>query len=154
MSYDLSVSIVDRGNPPLSKALEIAPAKATEALKRAVNKASLTIEREAKARAPRRTGTLARSIHTELATSSIHAVTGKVGTNLSYAVHQEYGVRPFGVRRAKALRFNVGGKVVFAKRVRGFKGRFYFKGAIEAARPKITQFFEEAVSEVVGLLRG
>ena len=67
-----------------------------------------------------RTGTLRRSIgHTIDDTGS--AITGQVSTPVKYAPLHEFGgtvkARIVEAKRAKALRFQVGGKTVFAKRV-------------------------------------
>lgn len=60
----------------------------------------------------------------------------EVRTSVPYAVYQEYGVGPFGPKRAKALRFKPKGAngYVFAKRVKGFKGAFFYTKAIRSAR--------------------
>lgn len=63
----------------------------------------------------------------------------KVGTNVKYAPYQEYGTGIFAGRGyiyPKRSRFLVwtdrkSGKLIFAKRVKGIKGRFYFKKAKE-----------------------
>lgn len=62
----------------------------------------LLVQNEAKRRAPKRAGTLSRSIHTEITSQSVQQATVTVGTDLEYAAIQEFGgtIRP---RRAKAL---------------------------------------------------
>lgn len=68
-----------------------------------------------------RTGTLRRSV-THKVTGSKSGVVGIVGTNVKYAAIHEFGGRTAAhdifPKRAKALHFKIGGKDVFAKRVR------------------------------------
>jgi HK97 gp10 family phage protein len=70
---------------------------------------------EVRERAPVRTGRLRESI-TLVKVSDLHYV---VGSSLEYAVFVEKGTRPHIIRpkRARALRFTVGGQTVFAARV-------------------------------------
>ena len=56
----------------------------------ALMKSCLLVEEEAKKRCPVETGTLRRSIHTEL-----HDTYGEVGTNLHYAPYVEFGTGLF-----------------------------------------------------------
>ena len=56
----------------------------------ALRKSCLLVERTAKEKAPVETGTLRRSIHTEL-----HDKYGEVGTNLHYAPYVEFGTGIF-----------------------------------------------------------
>lgn len=59
----------------------------------------------------------------------------KVKSPQFYSVYQEWGVKPFGPKRAKYLRFKPKGSssYVFAKRVRGFPPGHFFKDAVKAA---------------------
>lgn len=61
--------------------------KLKEILPYALKAGALIIQNEAKQRAPYKTGTLRRSIHTEMR-SKAQAV---VGTDVEYAVYQEFG---------------------------------------------------------------
>ncbi|MGB9672381.1 MAG: HK97 gp10 family phage protein [Candidatus Norongarragalinales archaeon] len=87
-------------------------------------------------RAPVRTGRLRQSITVRLETGKV-----TVGPTVSYAPYVEYGTKPHIIRpvHAKALAFEVGGTLVFAKLVHhpGFAGRFFARGAYE-------QFLSEA----------
>lgn len=76
----------------------------------AVREGAKVIQRGIAARAPRRSGRLARSFQIE----SVDAYTYDVASDLIYAPVHEYGatIRP---RRATYLRFVVGGQVVFTK---------------------------------------
>jgi len=52
---------------------------------------ALPIQNAAKTKAPRKTRTLSRSIHTELVSSSRSKASVEIGTNLEYAAIQEFG---------------------------------------------------------------
>lgn len=57
-----------------------------------------------------------------------------IGTSVPYAEQVEVGMEPTVIRpkNAKALKFEIGGKTIFAKKVNhpGFKGRHMFQRAI------------------------
>lgn len=89
--------------------------------------------------APRRTGRLISSIVSEgWETGFI------VYLKAPYALFVDQGTGLFGPkgqlifpRKAEALRFEVGGKTVFAKYVRGFPGRFFVRKTAEEVQPEL-----------------
>jgi len=89
---------------------------------------------EARERAPVRTGRLRESISL-IKVNDLHYV---VGSPLEYAVYVERGTRPHIIRpkRARALRFVVGGETVFARLVRhpGTKPHPFFAHALQKYR--------------------
>lgn len=68
-------------------------------------------------------------------------VTAAWGTNVPYARAHEEGTDPHIItpKKAKVLRFTVGNKTVFARRVRhpGTKPRLYMKGSYERVRDRM-----------------
>jgi len=60
----------------------------------ALKAAGLIIQNDAKKRAPYLTGNLKRSIHTE----EVSKNEVRVGTNVEYAIHQEYGTKKMAAR--------------------------------------------------------
>jgi hypothetical protein len=86
-----------------------------EKLSKFLEESARTVFEEVKNRAPARTGRLRESI-TLVRVSDLHYV---IGSPLEYAVYVERGTRPHTIRprRARALRFEVGGQTVFAARV-------------------------------------
>lgn len=80
--------------------------------------------------------------------SLMHSV---VGTNVKYALAQNYGLDPFVIypRRRKALRFVISGKVIFAKRVNhpGIKGKKYIEKSIDQTESRIPEFVNRALME-------
>lgn len=83
-----------------------------------------------------RTGRLGQSIRAEgVENAGEMVVSGSVTANTDYALYVHEGTRPHLIRpkRAKALRFEVGGRVVFAKLVRhpGTKARPFLRNAGE-----------------------
>jgi phage gpG-like protein len=82
-------------------------------------------------------------------------VVGVVGTNVFYGrIHEEGVPHPWPIvpRRKKALRFTVGGKVVFARRVMhpGLKARPWLSTAAEESRAEIIEEFRQAYARVAG----
>lgn len=63
------------------------------ALHKAVTKAALIVEGEAKKLAPVDTGRLRASITHDVIENILGEIQGRVGTNVDYAVHVEYGTR-------------------------------------------------------------
>lgn len=57
-----------------------------------------------------------------------------IGSDLKYAIYQEYGTNGAVAKPGKVLRFKPkeSNKYVFAKRVRGFPGAHYLRGALKA----------------------
>lgn len=77
------------------------------------------------------TGALAQSIVSQRSVSSAAGAIYTVSSDLKYAIYQHEGVRgPIYPRRAKMLRFKVGGRTVFARSVRGFKGIKFLERAL------------------------
>ncbi|WP_203246337.1 HK97-gp10 family putative phage morphogenesis protein [Sporosarcina beigongshangi] len=67
-----------------------APRELNDAARQAVKNRTLEMEANAKAQAPVDTGTLRRSINSQISETS-GSITGEVSTNLEYATHVEYG---------------------------------------------------------------
>lgn len=89
---------------------------------------------QARQDAPVRTGHLGRSVgEGDVKTVGPFTVTGSVHARADYALYVHEGTRPHVIRprRAKALRFEVGGRVVFAKMVRhpGVRARPFLRNA-------------------------
>lgn len=104
-----------------------------------------------------RTGTLRRSIAPNIVQSGA-SIVGEVGTNIEYAAIHEFGgmtlPRLILPKARKALRFTIGGKTVFAKKVNhpGSKvpERSFLRSALREMEPEILKEFENAITQVVG----
>ena len=79
---------------------------------------------------------------------------GRIFTNTKYAPYQEYGTGIYAgkgyiyPKKAKFLVFkNKAGKLIFAKKVKGVKGRFYFKKAGEEL--KNSSILDDAITKVL-----
>ena len=70
-----------------------------------------------------------------------------IGTSVPYAEQIEIGMAPTVIRpkNAKALKFQIGGKTVFAKKVNhpGFKGSHMFLKGLNFAEANMQQFFRK-----------
>ena len=100
-------------------------------------------------RAPRRTGKLIRSIG-----STIEGNRALVGVRVGYARFLEWGTRPHEIRprHARALRFVICGRVVFAKRVwhPGIRPRLFVLSAAEALRAELGDLASGVMVDVLG----
>ncbi|RLI09368.1 hypothetical protein DRO32_00780, partial [Candidatus Bathyarchaeota archaeon] len=100
-------------------------------------------------RAPRRSGALARSVGSEVRGSR-----ALVGVRARYAPFLEWGTRPHEIRprSARALRFPMGGRLVFARRVLhpGIKPRFFVLSALEALRDELGRVLGGVLDEFFG----
>lgn len=114
------------GDAALIKYLETMPTKLRPELRKRVEILSIVLQSHVKQNKlsgqalNRRTGTLSRSIARRVEADA-SSVQGIVGTNIDYAGIHEFGgkTKPHIIeaKNAAALRFTVGGKTVFAKRV-------------------------------------
>jgi hypothetical protein len=70
-----------------------------------------------------------------------------IGTNVDYAEQIEIGMAPTVIRpkNAKALKFTIGGKTIFAKKVNhpGFKGSHMFLKGVNWAEANMQEFFRK-----------
>lgn len=104
----------------------------------------------------RRTGRLGQSIQTKV-TSTNQSVTGKVysSSDVPYARIQEYGGKTAAhvieARRAEALAFVQGGKLVFYKRVNhpgsNIPARSYMRSSLADMREEIIQRLQQAATD-------
>jgi len=100
-------------------------------------------------RAPRRTGKLARSTG-----STIEGNRALVGVRVDYARFLEWGTRPHEIRprHARALRFVIRDRVIFAKRVwhPGIRPRLFVLSAAEALRAELNDLTSGVMVNVLG----
>src|SRR2546421_12317608 len=153
--YNLSVSFI--GAEELKKALDRGSQVAKEELAKALNKAANDAHQEAVNKAPHQSGRLWGSIHTQDA--SPDNLVAKVGTKLDYALYQERGTGLYGPyqtlitpKNAKAMMmvgsagssYGRGNVYAWFKSSKGTKPKWYMKQALEAVKPKLTNYLQEA----------
>jgi hypothetical protein len=126
-------------------------------LGRAALAGGLVVEAEAKRRVRRKTSTLARSIHSEVTSRKATSATAIVGTDVDYGKYLEMGTGVFGPRGTEivirpkktggVLRFQVGGRIVFAREVRqkGIKPLPFMEPALEAKQNEAGRATSDAV---------
>jgi len=123
--------------------------KSASLAERVIREAARRAEELIRERAPRRTGKLARSIG-----SAIEGNRALVGVRVDYARFLEWGARPHEIRprHARALRFVMRGRVVFAKRVwhPGIRPRLFVLSAAEALGAELEGLASEVMSNVLG----
>ncbi len=157
MSDEIKVTV--QGLRPLMTMMYLAPELVTQEITRAMRQSTLTIEGEAKHRVPVKTGTLRRSIHSEVRPIS-RGVEGLVGTITQYAPYVEFGTgiygpqkRPIVPRTKKALAWkSEGGEMIIRRSVRGMRPRPYLKPAFDAKLREVEGFFRAALKRVLGRL--
>ena len=138
----------------LQAAFRKAPELTAQSTVRAIDKSLVMLQANAKFNAPVDSGLLRRSINVRPAQRHGSTIEGSVGTLLRYAIPQEVGTGIYAgngyiyPKRAKVLAWKRGGKWHFARRVRGVKGRFYFKKSLSQSRGAIRTFFQTALDEV------
>ena len=98
-------------------------------------------------KAPERTGRLKKSIR-----KIVKPNKAVIGPTVPYAIYVEYGTRPHKIRpvRARALRFEVEGRVVFAARVLhpGTRPQPFVRETAEQIRDEVSEVFHDVfVSE-------
>ncbi len=157
MNYTLTADIV--GAKELSEAFAKAPTVVSSALKNAIAKTAYRVQAKAIEYAPIRYGGLRGSIRVEGPNVTTSNVTARVGTDLPYAVYQEFGT---GVYAGKGMITPKTARVLawkdrtgwhFAKAVKGVRGKFYFKKAKEEAKPFLTNALSDALGEIISFLK-
>lgn len=111
------------------------------AARKAVTAECILVSNEAKRLARVDTGTLRRSITFSVTGSSAETISGRVGSNLNYALMVEVGTGIYGPRgrritpkRAKVLAWQGKGGPVFAASTRGRKATPFLRPALRAMR--------------------
>lgn len=140
--YQVTANLL--GVRELQAALEKAPDVIQRKLRELVTFGAFSISNKAKGHAPVRYGQLRASIHTEGPTGSGANIQAKVGTDVKHAPYQEFGTGIYGPNRApitpKSKPFLVfktrDGRWIRTRSVKGTKGRFYFKQAINQTMPQ------------------
>jgi hypothetical protein len=149
--YVMTATIV--GADRLAEAFAKSPEIVGENMRDALNRSAFKAESIAKQEAPVQYAHLRGSIHTQGATSTL--LEARVGTNLDYAIHQEFGTGiyagkgPIVPKRAKVLAWQSGGQWHFAKSVKGVQGKFFFKKAKEQSQPDMDRYIEDALNSIV-----
>lgn len=147
--FNFSVKV--EGADEISKALMLKSSKvADNAQVKMLTMAALMVESEAKQKAPIDKGVLRSSITHKLE-GSTGARMARVGTNIEYAVYQEYGTgvfgpkgRPITPKRGRFLVFRgKDGNMVFARQVAGSPKREFMK--------KGTEYLSANMSKVIAL---
>lgn len=93
------------------------------------------------------TGTLLRSIHSEVVESGRERVTVAVGTNLEYAAVHEFGAT-ITPKRAQFLHFTVNGEEVFTKSVT-IPARPYLRPAFDSQQRAAIEDFKAALRDQI-----
>jgi hypothetical protein len=124
----------------------------------ATNRITKTGERWAKELAVVKTGQMRRTTTAEPAKFAGGVVTGKYGTNAKtktgfpYPMAVEFGRRGFSARPGKYLRFEIGGRVIYTKRVGPAKARPFMRPSLERLRPLVPREYRAALQRALHAL--
>lgn len=129
-----------------------AEASVRQELVTGVNRTALQGEALAKRGAPVRTGQLRRSIAATPASASAGGVTATYGTATPYAPYVEYGRGPVVAGPGKVLRFEVGGRVLYRKRVGPARPRPFIGPTVMQVRSILTREVDAAVIRILARL--
>jgi len=146
-------------------------------IKDVVNRTAIAVETDAKNRLKDDrhiiTSRLRSSIHAELKPGANYAYSDSrgnsydgslkekfgdleavAGTNVDYAPHIEFGTKPHIIepKRKKVLRFFIGGKAVFSKKVRhpGTRASSFLRWAAERQNPLFVKRMTDALNKLIG----
>lgn len=156
MSMKVDIEIV--GLKELVADFKKAGGNADPLTKAALTNSANKVQSEARIRAPHRTGTLQRSI---LVDRPIALPTATVAVNEKYGVYIEEGTGIYGPKgtrikpkRAKVLAFKSGGKMVFARSVKGMRKRPFFKPGFDASKSYIKGQFDKVADILLKEIAG
>src|SRR5689334_15747309 len=121
----------------------------------AINASLLDYQGGIKRFAPVRSGRYRSSVTVIPAQRHGNVIEGSVGPATNYAEAVEVGTgiygplhRPITPKRAKVLAFDIGGRKVFARSVKGMKGQFPVKRSFEENQARTEAHFSQAVERV------
>jgi phage gpG-like protein len=155
----MSITVELVGDRELAARLDAMPGRLHEGLARAVTRLGLELQRKVQEEKLSgqvlkvRTGSLRSSINTEI-TDTPAAITASVGTNIKYAKAHEFGVdHPWLItaKARRALRFEIGGRVIFRKSVRHqpLPERSFLRSALKDSAPAIEAGLRQAVAAAI-----
>lgn len=147
MELSLEVDGVDR----VLAGLKAAPGIIEAADREAMGKSVFVVEAAVKSRTPRVTGRLFSSINGR--TSTIGGLHGSVRTNVHYARYVESGRGPVEAKPGGFLRFRIGGRWVYRKRVGPAAGRFMFREGLAASAGQVKDIFRDAAKRAAELIQ-
>lgn len=151
MSIDLNLEAI--GLPPLVSRLNGASGIIQRHLMSGVSDAGRYVERGAKDTAPVVTGEYRRGIGTQASAIGGGGAQAIVRASAPHSKWVEDGRGPV-VARGKALRFEVGGRVVFAKRVRAARGQHIMRNALSRNRSRIIARLQRAGRDAAAEIAG
>ena len=148
--------------PELQKAFAQAPEITKREVTTAVNRSLISYQASIKGNSPFLSGRLRSSVTINPAKANGNTIEGSVGPHTNYAIHVEQGTGIYGPnhapirpKRAKVLAFKSGGKMVFARSIKGMRGRFFVKRAADSGQSRTEGYFQKALENVAAaLLKG
>lgn len=129
--------------------LNAAPRVIQAGMTEAMRESTQLVTRKARQIAPKgETKNLSTNIHPEVHVRGLN-VEGVVTAREHYATAIEVGRKAFGPKTKKALRFEIGGKVIFAKWVRAAPAQPFMKPALQQSEQQIRATFRVAANRAI-----
>ena len=75
-----------------------------------------------------------------------------LNNGFNYALSIEYGRRGFGPKNAKALRFEIGGKVIFTQWVGPAPAQYFLRRGLEQSMPVMVREFQALEMDIVRMI--
>lgn len=151
----MSLVVEIEGFDKLVADIDQAGGNARPLMKGAIVNSVNRIQSNARSAAPHRTGTLQRSIQTQ-----VDYPEGKVQVGEKYGIFIEEGTGIYGgggritPKKAKVLAFTSGGNQVFARSTKGMKARPFFRPGIEASAEFVSEQFIKVIDILAKQLAG
>lgn len=147
MAYEIKIENLKE----LQDAFKKSPKIVDKELQGATKDAGKLILRTEKEEVPVKTGTLRRSI-----TLDYKPISASIYPTVKYALPLHEGTRPHIILpvRKKALRFKVGNKVIYSKRVNhpGTAGNRFVERTVNKTDRKVNNIFEKCLEAIVNLI--
>lgn len=125
-------------------------------IRAAIQNSVQRIQKNVRGRAKHRTGTLQRSVLTQ-----VNYPNGQVEVQEKYGEYIEYGTGIYGPKHtpirpkaAKALYFKVAGQPVFARSVKGMRPAPFFKPGVEESKTYVDEQFDKVAQILVRHMAG
>jgi HK97 gp10 family phage protein len=152
----MSLKVEVQGLPEMMRDVEKVGGNAKNLVKAAMTNSVNKIQSQTRSLAPHRTGTLQRSVLTE-----VNYPDATVKVNEKYGAYIESGTGIYGPEKrkiepktAKVLAFKIGGSQVFARSVKGMKAHPFFKPGIDQSLDYINDQFLKVIAKITEALAG
>lgn len=144
-AFDIDVSQINRLGDRLAG---VAPTIIRDEYTTGMNRSTLRVQKAATDRIKHKSGKLGRSWTRQVRVSA-NTLLGIVTNTAKHARWVEYGRGPVVARRAKVLRFEIDGQVLFRKSVGPAPAQYFLRNGLSDAEPAIAGEFRASAARIV-----